>query len=207
MVVAVLTVASGIVIPFSHGVVRAQGSEPFAIPTADELTSVAAIAVVDTPVPLEDTIELSPALETAWSHFDALPSEEWEVLGLAPTLGDSPTAAFELVRDRIGFDAYPGVLRGAEGTLTARAGNAFDRALPLKALLDVQGFTSRFAFGQLSPEVAADLVDRSLLPSVAPMSAPDFSPFGADFEAAVADAGSPELNDLILRARYTMIKG
>ncbi len=185
--VAVLISAVGIAVPLGYGSARAQGQDPFEIPGADELAESASTPVIDVPAPLPETIDPNPALETAWSHFDALPSEEWEVLGLAPTLGDSPTAAFELVRDSIGFDAYPGVLRGAEGTLTARAGNAFDRALLLKGLLDAQGFTSRFAFGQLSPEVTADLVDRSLEPPVAPLSVPDFSPFGSEFEAAVSD--------------------
>ena len=72
------------------------------------------------------------ALVTA---FDALDPADWDVADLAAALGPDPDAAFALVRDRIGLDAYAGSLRGAEGTLSARGGNAVDRALLLQALL------------------------------------------------------------------------
>ena len=113
-----------------------------------------------------------------------MPAEQWEVDELATTLGD-PTAAFELVRDSIRFDAYPGVLRDAAGTLAARAGNAYDRALLLKALLDAQGATTRLAFGQLGADIATSLVARTLDEAVEPLAVPDFSPFDAAFEQAV----------------------
>ncbi len=183
--VAGLTLVSLLVLagPGHAAVTHAQEAARFAIPSATELPAAAAAAVDDTPATLPDAIDLTQTIETAFQHLDSLPSEAWEVAGLAPTLG-GPVDAFQLVRDSIRFDAYPGVLRGAEGTLTARGGNAFDRAVLLKALLDAQGVTTRFAFGQLTTDVAKTIVDHVLDAPVKPLPTADFSPFGSAFDAA-----------------------
>lgn len=60
------------------------------------------------------------------------------------------TAIFEFVRDQIHYEAYAGVLRGAQGTLWARAGNSVDQALLLSSLLDASMVLSRFAMGSLT---------------------------------------------------------
>ena len=143
-----------------------------------------ASAVDDTPSEPLEIIDLQPVMDAADETVAALSPQDWDVDALAATIHD-PVAAFELVRDAIGFDAYPGVLRGAHGTLAARAGNAYDRALLLKALLDAQGATSRFAFGRLSPEMAASLVARAFEGPARPLPAAGVSPFDAVFEAAV----------------------
>ena len=182
--VAVLMSAVGIVSPVSRQPVGAQAPVLFVMPTADQLAADAAGAVNDTPVPGPDTIDLTPVMDAASETVDSLPADQWQVDALAKTLSD-PTSAFELVRDSMGFDAYPGVLRGADGTLAARAGNSYDRALLLQALLGAQGLTTRFAFGQLSPDVAASLVTRSLDEPAKPLSAAAFSPFDPAFEQAV----------------------
>ena len=122
-------------------------------------------------------------IQGAQEALDALPAEDWDVAALGATVAD-PVAAFELVRDSIGFDAYRGLLRGAQGTLGARAGNALDRAALLKALLDTQGATSRFAFGTLEAEVATSLLARSFAAPTAPLVEAG-SPFDDAFEAAV----------------------
>jgi transglutaminase-like putative cysteine protease len=156
----------------------------FQIPPPDALASLAAAQVSDQPADLPDTIDLWPAIATGLQHYDALSSEQWEVADLASTLPDT-TSAFDLVRDSIAFDAYPGMLRGAEGTLTARAGNSIDRALLLQELLNDQGDTTRLAFGQLSPDAAAALVARSLDEVPRPLQAAGFSPFSPGFRPAV----------------------
>jgi transglutaminase-like putative cysteine protease len=50
---------------------------------------------------------------------------------VAARLGYDPDALFAFVRDEIHYEAYAGVLRGAKGTLWARAGNAADQAVLL----------------------------------------------------------------------------
>src|SRR5581483_1627412 len=46
----------------------------------------------------------------------------------AKELGDGVEPSFQYVRDRVRFEAYPGVLRGARGAYITRAGNAPDRS-------------------------------------------------------------------------------
>jgi hypothetical protein len=156
----------------------------FIIPSAGDLEGDATRAVQDQPVPAPDEVDLSDVIQGATSDMDALSPGAWDLETLAKSVSD-PEAAFALVRDRIGFDAYAGMLRGPAGTLSARAGNAFDRATLLKELVDVQGRISRFAFGALDPETAAAVVARSFETPTSPLEAATRSPFDAAFEAAV----------------------
>ena len=155
--------------------VAAQGSSAPAslrIPTEADLaaTPSSSLTTPRPPRPRRGTRSRSRARPVA--AFDALDPADWDVADLAATLGADPEAAFALVRDRIGFDAYAGSLRGAEGTLTRRAGNAVDRALLLQALLAATGTPARLAFGDLDAATAQAVLDRSLgrptdpLPSV-----------------------------------------
>jgi transglutaminase-like putative cysteine protease len=69
-------------------------------------------------------------------------------------------AAFTYVRDGIGFESYDGILRGADGTFHARAGNALDRAMLLAAILESHKIPVRLVTGRVSPAVAGRLFDR-----------------------------------------------
>jgi hypothetical protein len=66
---------------------------------------------------------------------------------------------FRFVADGIRYEPYPGILRGARGTLGARAGNSVDQALLLAALLDESAVPYRFAHGQLDDATTAALID------------------------------------------------
>ncbi len=66
---------------------------------------------------------------------------------------------FRFVADEISYEPYPGVLRGALGTLQARAGNSVDKALLLAALLDASLIPYRFARGRLDEAASAQLLD------------------------------------------------
>jgi hypothetical protein len=78
--------------------------------------------------------------------------EEWDVNAKAYALGAGIDAPFLFVRDTIRYEPYAGVLRGASGTYTTRAGNAVDRALLLAYLLAQKDIPTRFAIGTLSED-------------------------------------------------------
>ncbi len=61
------------------------------------------------------------------------------------------------VSEQIGFQPYPGVLRGVAGTLRARAGNSLDQALLLAYLLKSAGYEARITRGTLDDIEAARL--------------------------------------------------
>jgi hypothetical protein len=60
-------------------------------------------------------------------------------------------------RDEIAFEAYTGLLRGADGTLMSAAGNALDQAVFLGGMLRAAGFDARVVEGEMSPEDASRL--------------------------------------------------
>jgi transglutaminase-like putative cysteine protease len=65
---------------------------------------------------------------------------------------------FRFVSERIRYEPYAGVLRGAEGTLMARAGNSADQAVLLAALLKASGTECRYAQGSIDAATEATLV-------------------------------------------------
>jgi len=71
------------------------------------------------------------------------------VADVADRLGYDADAIFAFVRDEIHYESYAGVLRGAKGTLWARAGNSADPAVLLGELLAASQVPYRFAIGQL----------------------------------------------------------
>jgi hypothetical protein len=79
-------------------------------------------------------------------------------------------AAFAYVRDNIGFESYDGILRGAQGTFQARAGNALDRSMLLAAILETNKIPVRIVTGQLSASDAERLFARMF--EAAPVATP-----------------------------------
>lgn len=79
-------------------------------------------------------------------------------------IGNDPQAIFSYVQEQIGYEAYSGALRGARGTLLARAGNSVDRALLQAALLKAAGHKTRFAVGKLSAAQAERLIRAAFKP-------------------------------------------
>lgn len=71
---------------------------------------------------------------------------------------EEPADIVAWVREHVGFEAYAGVLRGPDGTLMARAGNAFDQAVLLAKLLRDAGYEAKVVEGTLSREDAALLL-------------------------------------------------
>jgi hypothetical protein len=60
--------------------------------------------------------------------------------GAVLRVGGDPTKLCAFVREKIGYEPYPGSVRGPEGTLAAGAGSDWDRALLLRALLAEAGW-------------------------------------------------------------------
>lgn len=71
-----------------------------------------------------------------------------------------PKSLVDFVRDEVVFQPYPGLLKGARGTLLTRAGNALDQALLLGAALETAGAEVQLVRGRLSTD-QADLLVRS----------------------------------------------
>jgi hypothetical protein len=94
----------------------------------------------------------------------------------AAALGYDAGAIARFVAEEIHYEAYDGALRGAEGTLWARAGNAVDQATLLLALLAAAQVPARLAFGALTPAGEARL---------ATIAAPDAAAARAGYDAAL----------------------
>ena len=113
-------------------------------------------------------------------------------------------AAFAFVRDKIGFESYSGILRGADGTFHARAGNALDRAMLLAVILQSNKIPVRLVTGQLPQSQAERLFRRMFEPAASPASSPQpgtltgriFDRAHRDYNAIVAALGNrlPEVS-------------
>jgi hypothetical protein len=90
----------------------------------------------------------------------------------ADQIGNNPAALFAYVHDHIRMQIYSGVLRGARGTLIGGAGNAWDQAALLAAMLRHEGREVRFARVHLAPDMAAKVVDRMFTDAGRPRAAP-----------------------------------
>ncbi|MFQ5731352.1 MAG: transglutaminase domain-containing protein [Planctomycetaceae bacterium] len=77
--------------------------------------------------------------------------------GTISQCGRDARRLYEFVRTAVRFEPYPGMLRGARGTLVAMAGNAVDQAVLLHALLVKAGFKARIVQGTLPAVQCRDL--------------------------------------------------
>lgn len=131
-------------------------------PSDAELAAAASTTVADVPIPPGTDIDLASVGEASAARVEAMTTSHWSLAALVDSFEGDPGRAFRFVRDSIGFDVYPGVLRGADGTLAARAGNAWDRAVLLRTLLDAMSLTTRFATAELDDASAARVAHRVL---------------------------------------------
>jgi transglutaminase-like putative cysteine protease len=130
--------------------------QEMAIPSANESRAAAAATLAPatrTRLSAQELIQRTNEIARTmrWARYD--------VAVRAQTL-DGIDAAFAFVRDRVRYEAYSGVLRGAEGTYIARAGNAADRSILLAEFLRLKGIKTRFAVGHLTMLQAEALFNR-----------------------------------------------
>ncbi len=173
-VLAMLVLAAFLVGPPA----RAQGDPSaapvtFTLPTDADRAAHAALVPAGPPARPEGGFDLVAVENAALAQADMLPAELWEVDALADALGVDPEASFDFVRDHLAFDPYSGVLRGAAGALAARAGNAWDRALLLRALLEHNGHVTRLAFGELDDATSDTLLAAAVDGAPQPLADPD----------------------------------
>jgi len=88
-----------------------------------------------------------------------------------------PAKIVEFVKRDIAFDLYTGLLRGAAGTLTSRAGNALDQAVLTATLLNNAGYEARIVQGKLSVEQAKELLSQHFRPMAPQQPSADIDEF------------------------------
>ncbi len=99
---------------------------------------------------------LAAVLRTTPVNTNLLPStinanlNDTYISAKAASLGNDANRIFQFVRDQVGYESYPGALRGARGTLWSLAGNSLDKASLLIALLRASGIPAQYATGTLS---------------------------------------------------------
>jgi len=84
------------------------------------------------------------------------------------------------VKDKIVFQPYQGLLRGIQGTINSRAGNALDQSVLLAKLLNDAGLEARIATGQLSEQLTLQM-----LLGISHVDIPDHIGQGIEFEKAI----------------------
>lgn len=110
-----------------------------------------------------DEPELIESRDAAFRVADLYDPADYFVEELLQSLDFDPYAAFEYLRDRIALDPYVGVLRGHEGVLGARAGNALERAQLLEQLLEAMAYDARIVSGVPDGATADALLAQSLM--------------------------------------------
>lgn len=164
------------------------------------------IAAAGKPVPLDAKLAM-PAARAAEPTVDSihaslkepasrLSAADYDPVALAKSLGGDYKASFEFVRDRIRFEAYPGVLRDSDGTLAARAGNSLDRSRLLAQMLRASNVSTRYATCDLPGEQANAIFQHMFDAPVG--GAAEASKYQSDF-----------FNRVVQRARrdYPVIRG
>jgi len=119
---------------------------------------------------VQTAVERLAEIERTLNGLEAAqPDAYWTKDDLAFDLAfEEPETIAAWVRDEIAYQAYRGVLRGADGALQAGAANAYDQSLLLASLLFDAGFTARIARATLPDDAAVELV--STIRSPAPVA-------------------------------------
>jgi hypothetical protein len=123
------------------------------------------------------------------------------------TVFDADELAFELafedaetiaawVAEHIAYEPYGGLLRGPDGTLRARAGNALDQATLLARLLGDAGYETRIALATLEDDAADRLLARATL-------APPPAPTIGDVDALRASLS--RLSEIVARSEEELL--
>jgi hypothetical protein len=112
------------------------------------------LAQADETVVVGDVDPVGQTIDAIFAALEDLDREldhgAFDVTVKAEQLAFDPRQMFAFVRDGVIFEPYVGALRGAKGTLQAKAGNALDQSLLLATLLNEAGYQTKIATGTLS---------------------------------------------------------
>jgi hypothetical protein len=104
----------------------------------------------------------------------ALPQREIALIPLAQSVPNDAAGIDTFVRDSVGLNVYPGVLRGPLGTWLARAGSPTDKLTLLAQLLKMHGVGYTFVRGTLSEGEITEISSAvTAQPSPAPQTTDD----------------------------------
>jgi len=93
-----------------------------------------------------------------------LDRSQFEIDALLDSLDYDADKIVRFLQEQIYFEQYEGLLRGAEGTLLSRAGNALDQAVLLARLLKDAGYDARIFSARLSDPDAHMLLQELAVP-------------------------------------------
>lgn len=117
--------------------------------------------------------ELEQFLSLLAEMRDAIDRTRFDLEAVVDSLDYEASEIEAFVRDQIAYEAYPGLLRGARGTLMSRAGNSLDQAVLLATLAGDAGHETRIRRATLTDGQAASLLDEMRRPRVPPPSLGD----------------------------------
>lgn len=120
---------------------------------------------------------------------DTIDLKHYDVDARAEALDYDVAAADAFVKTQIAYDPYQGVLRGPQGTLAAQAGNAWDQAVTLSALINSMGGEAMIVEGTLSQADAARLIKQTFTPRADLTSAVDINAITAAMQPHLGQAG------------------
>lgn len=141
------------------------------------------------PLSIESRLEkMIREIEEARGFVDR---SQFELEALLDRLDYDPRKIERFVKEQITFEQYPGLLRGAQGTLMGRAGNSLDQSVLLAALLKDAGLEAEIVRSKLSRDQARTLLGRMLkyIPSNLP-------PGDLDAITAVLSGNDPSISDI-----------
>jgi hypothetical protein len=90
--------------------------------------------------------------------LDAIDRGQFDLSALLDELDYDHEQIISFVRNEIRLEDYPGLLRGARGTLESRAGNSLDQSTLLATLLKDAGFDARIVEGEIHSTALADAI-------------------------------------------------
>lgn len=117
---------------------------------------------------------------------------QFDLDALLDTLDYDAERIIRFVEEEVFFEQYPGVLRGAQGTLMSRSGNSLDQSILLAGLLKDAGYESRIVGTKISSAQAANLLEQILVDKPPRPPIGDSKEIAAVFESMAADFGLPQ---------------